>query len=120
MNRPVVLAETAMVSLEEIKHFQLSAMLRQGYSYESGMDEAQAFVADLVRNSTGSIADGIVTWGYDVDMANLGISVKKWFDNKTGYLCFFDDSGPQIAVLYYASPKQDYINALYRLTTIYQ
>lgn len=120
MNKPVVLAETAIVSLEEIKHFKRSAMLRQGLSYESSSESAQDFVSQLVHNSTGSIADGIVTWGYDVDMANIGISVKKYFDKQTGYLCFFDDSGPEFAVLYYASPRQDYVNALYRLTTIYQ
>ncbi|EQC1082474.1 hypothetical protein ACY2HL_004408 [Enterobacter roggenkampii] len=120
MNKLVVLAETAIVSLEEIKHFKRSAMLRQGHSYESSSQGAQDFVSKLVRSSTGSIADGIVTWGYDVDMANIGISVKKYFDKQTGYLCFFDDGEPEIAVLYYTSPKQDYVNALYRLTTIYQ
>lgn len=120
MKKSVILAETAIIALEEIKHFKRSAMLRQGHSYEYCSEQAQMFIETLVSRSISSITDGLVTWGFDVDLANIGIPVKKYFDKETDYLCFFDDSGPQIAVLYYTSPRQDYVNALYRLTTIYQ
>ncbi|MFE8152632.1 hypothetical protein RBA63_12190 [Brenneria goodwinii] len=119
MNKPVFLAEMAYAALEEIKYYQRDIYIRQGDAYSVASEKAQAFIETLILGSTESIASSLVTWGFDLDMADRGISVKKWFDHATGYLCFFDDGGDEIAILYYASPKQDYINALYRILSIY-
>lgn len=119
MKKPVFLAETAYASLEEIKHYQRDINMRSGEGYPVSTEKSQDFIEKVILRSTDNITSSLISWGFDVDMADRGIVVKKWFDHETGYLCFFDDSGNDIAILYYASPKQDYINALYRILSVY-
>lgn len=115
MNRAVFLADTAVASLREIKFYQREAALGSGISYIKSEARAQAFVEDLVKNSIGQISDGKLQWAYDSNMADRGIKIKRYYDAKTDYICFFDDESNDIAVIYYASPRQNYSRALYRL-----
>lgn len=87
MNRAVFLADTAVASLREIKFYQREAALGSGISYIESEARAQAFVEDLVKNSIGQISDEKLQWAYDSNMA----------------------------VIYYASPRQNYSGVLYRL-----
>ena len=115
MNKEVYLAETAVRSLQEIKFYKREASIRTGMPYAESEEAAQAFVENLMLNSLEQISNERLEWAYDTDMANRGIKVKRYYDAKRDYLCFFDHDTDDIAVLYYASPRQNHTDALYRL-----
>ncbi|MCL2894068.1 type II toxin-antitoxin system RelE/ParE family toxin [Brenneria tiliae] len=110
MNKMVVLAQSAFDSLREIEFYK-SAII--------GPQQAAIFVDDLIDRSVASISRSPALYKFNPDLADKGIQVREWLDIHHGYRCFYDDRGPEIEILLYASTRQDFEAALYRHSIIY-
>lgn len=119
MKKDVTLAGTAIISLQEIASYRIGYLERDGMNYADSVEQTKDFIDYLVDASEQAVSDPHLIWAYDLDMANLGLKIRRWFDSKSGYLCYFDDSGAEIEILYFSHTRQDYREALYRLFTVY-
>lgn len=118
MNKPVVLSDTALVSLHEIKSRQVDMARMSGHSEEESQEIGAKFITDLVNDAEAALS-GITTWPVDAQMASRGYPFRKWRQSTTGYLCHHEVTGSEIQVHYFCHGKSDYVNAFSRLTTVY-
>lgn len=119
MEKAVILADTAILSLKEIADYRKNHYERQGFSHTDAIGQARNDVEQLIDHAVEAISNPLVDWGYDGDMASMGFKIRRWYDNETHHYCFFDDAGDEIEVLYFSHDRQNYLDALYRLITVY-
>lgn len=111
MNKPVELAGTAVISLQDLEFFKAQFIVHA---------EAAKLIDSLLIRSVAAISQDPARYHFNGILADKGIRIREWLDTENDYRCFYDDGDPaSVNILLYASMKEDFEAALYRHSVIY-
>lgn len=102
----VNITETAEKTLDIVKAYKAARM---------PLNEAQDFTDNLLERALDAIESSPALYPLDPDALALGVSIQRWMDVDTQYLCLYryypkDDMA---LVDVFASTRQDYLSLLY-------